>query len=55
MSIFPTKVLLATDGSDDAGIAAKSASGLDQSTASELHVVFVYSWVRTSTDSATWV
>ena len=41
MSIFPTKVLLATDGSGEAELAAKSALGLAKQTGSELHVVHV--------------
>jgi nucleotide-binding universal stress UspA family protein len=41
MSIFPTKILLATDGSEVADLAAKSAATLAQSTNSELHVVHV--------------
>jgi nucleotide-binding universal stress UspA family protein len=41
MSIFPTKVLLATDGSMEAQLAAKSALGLAQQTGSELHVLHV--------------
>jgi nucleotide-binding universal stress UspA family protein len=36
MSIFPTKILLATDGSEDAELAATTAVGLARSTASEL-------------------
>lgn len=39
MSIFPTKVLLATDGSGDAELAATTAVSLAKSTGSELHVV----------------
>jgi nucleotide-binding universal stress UspA family protein len=41
MSIFPTKILLATDGSREADLAASTAVGLAQETASELHVVHV--------------
>jgi nucleotide-binding universal stress UspA family protein len=41
MSIFPTKVLLATDGSGNAELAATTSSSLAQSTGSELHVVYV--------------
>ena len=41
MSIFPTKILLATDGSREAELAAKSTLGLAQQTGSELHVVHV--------------
>jgi nucleotide-binding universal stress UspA family protein len=41
MSIFPTKILLATDGSADADLAATTSLGLAESTGSELHVVYV--------------
>ena len=41
MSIFPTKILLATDGSTEAQLAATTASDLAQRTDSELHVVTV--------------
>ncbi|HZG62385.1 MAG TPA: universal stress protein [Rubrobacteraceae bacterium] len=39
---FPTKILLATDGSDDAVLAARAAAGLSRQTGSELHVVHVW-------------
>ncbi len=41
MSIFPTKILLATDGSRDAELALSTAADLANSTDSELHVVTV--------------
>jgi nucleotide-binding universal stress UspA family protein len=41
MSIFPTKVLLATDGSEEAELALKTAVDLADCTKSELHVVTV--------------
>ena len=41
MSIFPTKILLATDGSKEAKLAFASAADLSEKTASELHVVYV--------------
>ena len=41
MSIFPTKILLATDGSREAHLAATTAAELANSTNSELHVVLV--------------
>src|SRR5215212_11021162 len=41
MSIFPTRILLATDGSEEAELAALRAVDLAQSTDSELHVVYV--------------
>jgi len=44
VSIFPTKVLLATDGSAEAQLAATTAADLATSTTSELHVVHVGEW-----------
>ena len=41
MSIFPTKILLATDGSAEAEAAARVAAALADKTASEVHVVYV--------------
>src|ERR687890_2318795 len=41
MSIFPTKILLATDGSEEAKLAFASAADLSEKTGSELHVVYV--------------
>lgn len=41
MSIFPTRVLLATDGSADADLALSTAVDIVNSTNSELHVVTV--------------
>jgi nucleotide-binding universal stress UspA family protein len=41
MSIFPTKILLATDGSEEASLAARIAVDLADKTGSELHVAFV--------------
>ena len=41
MSIFPTKVLLATDGSRDAELARTTAVDMANSTDSEVHVVTV--------------
>jgi nucleotide-binding universal stress UspA family protein len=37
MSIFPTKALLATDGSREAALAARTAADLAEKTRSELH------------------
>ena len=42
MSIFPTKVLLATDASEVADLAARTAAELADKTGSELHVVHVF-------------
>ena len=42
MSIFPTKILLATDGSTEATLATRSAAELADKTGSELHVVHVF-------------
>jgi nucleotide-binding universal stress UspA family protein len=41
MSIFPTKVVLAIDGSEEASRAAEAAVELCEKTGSELHVVHV--------------
>jgi nucleotide-binding universal stress UspA family protein len=41
MSIFPTKILLATDGSEEATLAAQTAVDIADKTNSELHVVYV--------------
>jgi nucleotide-binding universal stress UspA family protein len=41
MSIFPTRILLATDGSEEAELAASRAVDLAEKTDSELHVVHV--------------
>ena len=43
MSIFPTKILLATDGSTGAELAAETASELSKRTGYELHVLYVLS------------
>lgn len=42
MSIYPTKILLATDGSKEAELAARTAAELADKTGSELHVVHVF-------------
>jgi nucleotide-binding universal stress UspA family protein len=42
MSIFPTKVLVATDGSREAELASRTAADLAQKTHSELHVVHAF-------------
>ena len=41
MSIFPTKILLATDGSEDAALAAEAAVELSLQSGSEVHVAYV--------------
>jgi nucleotide-binding universal stress UspA family protein len=41
MSIFPTKIILATDGSEEAELAARTAIDLAGATSSELHIVHV--------------
>ena len=41
MSIFPTKILLATDASKEADLAAQTAADMAQKTSSELHLVYV--------------
>ena len=47
MTVFPTRVLLATDGSPDATLAAQSAVELCERTGSELHVVHVGEYLPT--------
>lgn len=42
MSIFPTRILLATDGSREAALAARTAVDLAHKTNSELQVVYVH-------------
>jgi nucleotide-binding universal stress UspA family protein len=42
MSIFPTRILLATDGSKEAALAARTAVDLADKTNSELHIVCVH-------------
>jgi len=41
MTDFPTRILLATDGSEDAAFAARTALNLANKTGSELHAVYV--------------
>ena len=41
MSVFPTKILLATDGSEEARQAAQAAVELSKDTGSEVHVAYV--------------
>ncbi len=41
MGEFPAKILLATDGSEDAALATRAATGLARDTGAELHVVHV--------------
>lgn len=41
MSVFPTTILLATDGSDEAALATQAATELSRDTSSELRVVYV--------------
>jgi nucleotide-binding universal stress UspA family protein len=43
MSIFPTRILLATDRSEEATLAAQTAIDLANKTGSELHVVYTSS------------
>jgi nucleotide-binding universal stress UspA family protein len=42
MSIFPTKILVATDGSEEAKLALSTAADLAKSTNSELHIAYVF-------------
>src|SRR5919202_5244741 len=41
MEHFPTKLLLATDGSEDAALAARAATEISKGTGSELHIVHI--------------
>lgn len=41
MSIFPAKILVATDGSEEADLALQTATDLARYTGSELHLVYV--------------
>jgi nucleotide-binding universal stress UspA family protein len=41
MSVFPSKILVATDGSEDAVLAVQAAVDLSNETGAELHVVHV--------------
>ena|SRR5829696_4203385 len=41
MSIFPTKILLATDGSEEAALASQTAADVAEKTSSELDIVHV--------------
>ncbi len=47
MTLFPTRILLATDGSPDAALAARSAVELSGNTGSETHVVHVGEFLPT--------
>ena len=42
MSIFPTRILLATDGSEEAKLALTTGADLSKSTNSELHIAYVF-------------
>ena len=48
MSIFPTNILLATDGSSEAELAARTVIDLAKKTGSKLHVVHVFYWAHAS-------
>ena len=41
MGVFPTTILLATDGSDEGKLATQAAAELSRDTGSEVHVVYV--------------
>jgi len=42
MSTFPTRILLASDGSQDAAVAVRAATDISKKTGSELHVVHAW-------------
>jgi hypothetical protein len=48
MSIFPTKILLATDGSSESELATRTAVDLGQQTNSELHLIHVWDIATTA-------
>ena len=41
MAMFPTQILLATDGSDEGKLAAQAATQLSKDPGSEVHVIYV--------------
>jgi len=41
MSFFPRTILLATDGSDEAGLATQATAELSKATGSEVHIAYV--------------
>jgi nucleotide-binding universal stress UspA family protein len=41
MSVFPTQILLAIDGSDESKLATQAATELSRETGSEVHLVYV--------------
>jgi nucleotide-binding universal stress UspA family protein len=48
MSIFPTKILLATDGSSESELATRTAVDLGQQTYSGLHLIHVWDIATTA-------
>jgi nucleotide-binding universal stress UspA family protein len=52
VSIFPTKILLATDGSKEAELASLTAVNIANATNSELHVIAVGPYIRKYDDPA---
>jgi len=51
VSIFPTKILLATDGSKEAELASRTAIDIASRTNSELHVIAVGPFVPETSDT----
>ncbi len=49
INVFPTRILLATDGSEDAFLAAQAALDLSDRTGAELHVVHAWQDLRPAT------
>src|SRR3712207_321386 len=45
MSYFPTKILLATDGSEDAAVATRAAVDLANRSGSKLHVMHAFEFI----------
>jgi nucleotide-binding universal stress UspA family protein len=54
MSTFPAKILVATDGSEDAVLAVQAAVDLSNETGAELHVVHVGESLPTYPSSSFW-
>src|ERR687884_565093 len=52
MNTFPTKILLATDGSEETTLAARTAADIARKTGSELHLVHVAYLLPMSTEAS---
>ena len=45
MNYFPTRILLATDGSEDAAVATRAAMDIANRSGSELHVMHAFEFI----------